>query len=545
MSDNRPTPWLLPLITRLHFYIGVFVGPFLLIAALSGIVYALTPQLEDWIYRKALYTDTNGPSLSLDAQVASARTAIGPEAQLVAVRPASADGTTTRVMFDLPELGPSQSMAVFIDPVSGEVRDTLDVYGTAGVLPLRSWLDRFHRGLLLGDAGRLYSELAASWLWILAVGGLVLWFARRRSRSSWPQPLPSHALRAVDSSPPNSSDSRSLPSQGRRSSESGRRLRRWHGTLGVWAFLGVVFFSITGLTWSNYAGGNIGVLRAHYGWGTPSVSTTLPAQPMSVHHPHETSASRAGHLVAAVAATRPSSGEYPGDEHAEHGEHAEHNEHVATSIHHQHAATSEHHQHAAHRTRATGDTASAQIAKDPALFDVILGVARAAGIDAGKVEIRPPRSADKAWTVTEVDRSWPTQVDAVSIDPRDLSVLDRTDFESFPLAAKLTRWGIDLHMGTLFGLPNQLALVLTAVCLTIMVVWGYMMWWARRPMRNATRVASRSGIIPLARRAPWHGVLALTLAAVAVGWFLPMMGVSLTAFLVLDAVLQWRTRAAV
>src|SRR5690606_31087967 len=81
VSDNRPTPWLLPLITRLHFYIGVFVGPFLLIAALSGIVYALTPQLEDWIYRKALYTDTNGPSLSLDAQVASARTAIGPEAQ--------------------------------------------------------------------------------------------------------------------------------------------------------------------------------------------------------------------------------------------------------------------------------------------------------------------------------------------------------------------------------------------------------------------------------------------------------------------------------
>lgn len=30
---------------RLHFYIGLLVGPFLLVAALSGIFYALTPQL--------------------------------------------------------------------------------------------------------------------------------------------------------------------------------------------------------------------------------------------------------------------------------------------------------------------------------------------------------------------------------------------------------------------------------------------------------------------------------------------------------------------
>lgn len=36
--------WFIPLAMRIHFYIGFFVGPFLLIAALSGIFYALTPH---------------------------------------------------------------------------------------------------------------------------------------------------------------------------------------------------------------------------------------------------------------------------------------------------------------------------------------------------------------------------------------------------------------------------------------------------------------------------------------------------------------------
>src|SRR5690606_41351162 len=85
---------------------------------------------------------------------------------------------------------------------------------------------------------------------------------------------------------------------------------------------------------------------------------------------------------------------------------------------------------------------------EPAMFDLVLASARADGISAGKLEIRPPVSADRAWTVTEVDRSWPTQVDAVAVDPRSLAVTDRIRFEDFPLAAKLTRWGIDAHMGT-------------------------------------------------------------------------------------------------
>src|SRR5690606_30823976 len=105
---------------------------------------------------------------------------------------------------------------------------------------------------------------------------------------------------------------------------------------------------------------------------------------------------------------------------------------------------------------------------DPVMFDHVLASARAEGISAGKVEIRPPAGENRAWTVTEVDRSWPTRVDAAAVDPRSLGVIDRTRFDEFPLAAKLTRWGIDAHMGTLFGLPNQIVLVAFGLALFVM-----------------------------------------------------------------------------
>ncbi|MEX0631366.1 PepSY domain-containing protein [Serratia ureilytica] len=70
----------------------------------------------------------------------------------------------------------------------------------------------------------------------------------------------------------------------------------------------------------------------------------------------------------------------------------------------------------------------------------------------------PAERRGQSRTVTEVDRSWPTQVDAVAIAPQSFAVVDQVRFDTFPLIAKLTRWGIDAHMGILFGLPNQLLL---------------------------------------------------------------------------------------
>lgn len=40
---TRRRGWFGPLLLRLHFYAGILVGPFILIAAISGALYALTP----------------------------------------------------------------------------------------------------------------------------------------------------------------------------------------------------------------------------------------------------------------------------------------------------------------------------------------------------------------------------------------------------------------------------------------------------------------------------------------------------------------------
>lgn len=419
--------WLYPLILRLHFYIGLLVGPFLLIAAFSGAMYALSPQLEGYLYRSVLYTDSRGPELPLQTQVRAAQAALTTNARLAAVRPAPEPGMTTRVMFAEPHHRPSEHRAIFIDPVTGQVTGDLTVYGTSGVLPLRIWIDYLHRNLHLGEWGRLYSELAASWLWVTALGGVILFLKRRK----WVQ------------------------------------RGRWHGLTGIVLLLGLLFFSATGLTWSRWAGDNIAILRASLNWGTPSLDQQAPA--VTEHHSH--------------------------------------------------------HQAPASLPNTLLDTER---------FDAVLAQARQAGIDSAFVEIRPPQTLGRAWTVTEIDRRWPTQVDGVALHPNSLEVIDRVNFVDFPIAAKLTRWGIDSHMGILFGLPNQLLVAGCALGLCGLIISGYWMWWKRRLQRVATGAYTPRLLWDELKRTPWPARLSLALMALALGWALPVFGVSLLLFLLVD-----------
>lgn len=436
---------LLTLLRRLHFYVGLFVGPFIFIAALTGTLYVLTPQIENALYHDALHTQETGAAHSLSHQIAAAQRYIGEDARIYAVRPAPQPGDTTRVQFTDSKLGESESRAIFVSPSTLNIQGDMTVYGTSGVLPLRTWIDQFHRGLLLGNAGRIYSELAASWLWVAALGGVVLWLTSRPKR-----------VRKVRQTPQ-------------------RKARHWHITLGATLLLGLLFFSATGLSWSQWAGNNIDKMRSSLGWLTPQVNTALAPQ---TGHPHH-------------------------DPHAEH--------------------------HAMMPGMAMPET-------DNNAWDRVLNAARTAGLESNKTEIRPPRSADKAWTVTEIDRAWPTHVDSVAVDPNGFKVIDRTYFVDFPLVAKLTRWGIDAHMGVLFGLPNQLLLAAFGLGLCAMIILGYRMWWLRRPVISASPVQTLSAAW-LALPMFWR--IAVLLISAVLGWCLPVMGVSLVMFIAAD-VGRWR-----
>ncbi|AEX51174.1 iron-uptake factor [Rahnella aquatilis CIP 78.65 = ATCC 33071] len=461
------------LLRRLHFYIGLFVGPFIFIAALTGTLYVLTPQFENYLYADALFTAAKGTSLKAEAQplsrqIDAALHVAGQDKKIYAVRPAPSAGETTRVMFSDPQLGPSKSRAIFIDPVTLAVKGDMTVYGTSGILPFRTWLDDLHRGLLLGDAGRIYSELAASWLWVAALGGVVLWFSGRRKPRQ---------LRKVSGKVQKQQNS-----------------RRWHSSLGLILLASLLFFSATGLTWSQWAGDNIGVLRAYMGWMTPAVKTSLDPQ--------------------AAAA--------PADEHAQHhAQMADMPDMPGMDM-------------SAHEMPAVQQS----VAVSAQTFDAVVQAARESGIAAHKIEIRPTYSTGKAWTVTEVDRSWPTQVDAVSVDPRSLQIIDHVRFADFPLLAKLTRWGVDAHMGILFGIWNQVILVIFGVGLCVMIVWGYRLWWLRRTVNSdgshpAMTLLHTWKSVPFSLQCP---ILVITLG-LAIS--LPVMGASLLIFLLID-VIRWK-----
>ncbi len=433
----RPT--LMALLLRLHFYLGLFFGPFILLAAISGTLYVLTPQLEDRLYTHLLYTDAQGAAKPLEQQIFAAQQVAGVHTPLSAVRPAPGAGYSTRIMFTDPLLQPGESRALFIDPVTLRVLGETTVYGTSGVLPLRMTLDSLHSGALFGEFGRYYSELAASWLWVAALSGLALW-----------------ALRT---------------SPGR------KKLRRRHAIFGVALLPLLLFFSATGLTWSQLAGEHIGQVRQWLHWQSPTLNTGL------------------------------NSATAPVDEHAHHGHH--------------------------------GSLGPAPRNPWPGLFDGVLLQARLNGIDAARVEIRPPSTADRAWTVSEIDRRWPTQIDAVAIDPANFKILDRLAFERYPPVAKLIRWGIDAHMGVLFGVANQLLLALFGAGLSALIVWGYLMWWRRLPRLTLTPPGVR-GFAALWRQLPLGVKSTLLPLAILCAWLIPLLGLSLLPLLLLDRAFSHR-----
>ncbi|WP_243227952.1 PepSY domain-containing protein [Microbacterium sp. CIAB417] len=450
--------WFGSLLLRVHFYAGLLVGPFILVAATSGALYAIAPTLEQVVYAHELHAPETATRLSLADQIRSAEAYASDDAVLSAVRPAPGAGDTTRVMFAEDGLAASASRAVFVDPGTGEIRGDLTAYGTSGALPLRTWISNLHRNLHLGEPGRLYSELAASWLAIIVLAGGALWVMRiRKARAKREFARPAVRRRGY------------------------RRLFSWHASVGIWVLLGALMLSATGITWSTYAGANVSALRAAVGGATPVLQTD--------------------HAGAQEAP----------DEHAAH-----------------------------HGGAATAPTGEA----NPATFDAMLAIARRINVNTEEVEIKPPAAPGQAWTVTEIKRSFPTEADAVAIDGATMQVVSRVDFTDFPLLAKLARWGIDLHMGVLFGWMNQLALLFIAIGIGTLVVLGYAMWWKRRPTRGG-RLVGAAPARGAMRAAPWWGLLSVVAAAGVIGWWLPLVGYPLIAFVVIDVLLGlWARRPA-
>ncbi|MFF5702841.1 PepSY-associated TM helix domain-containing protein [Streptomyces sp. NPDC012794] len=439
-----------PLLLRVHFYAGLLIAPFLFLAAATGLLYAGSWQAERILYSHELTVDSVGErAVPLSTQVKAAQSA-APQGKVLGVWPAPEEDATTRVIMEDPGLAEGESLTVFVDPYTADVRGQLTTSGDA--LPLRAWLSEFHASLQLGEFGRNYSELAASWLWVVALGGLALWIGRRRGRKA----------------------DLVLPD---RKATGRRKTLSWHGTVGLWAAAGLVGLSVTGLTWSNYAGENIGRLQDRLGGATPAVAATL--QP----------------------GTAAGTGADGGDEHAGH---------VMTD----------------------GMEMPPPAPVTDIGIDRAVAAARAAGVTESLRVTLPAKG--KGYVVKENDKTLPVHLDSVAVDPADGRIMDDLRFADYPLLAQLTRFGIDLHMGLTFGVASQLALAALAVAVMFLVVWGYRMWWMRRPTQESRLSVGRAQPRGAWRRLPVTVLLPFACATAVAGWFVPLLGISLLAFLVID-----------
>ena len=426
----------------------MFVSPFILIAALTGCLYAVAPSLEKVVYHDVMTVPAVEKPVSLEEQIRAAQQE-HPDMPVTQVWPATTPTDSTRVIVADPGIDESLQHTVFIDPATAKVIGDYPTYSGIGEMPLRRWISSLHESFHLGKPGELYSELAASWLWVMACGGLYMWWIRRR--------------------PKNKATANAAQQQPKRSARW--KATRLHSTIGAWIFIGLLGLSATGITWSGLAGDNVDSLVERMHWKATPINTAL------------------------------------------------------------HSTTAETHEHTGHEGHAGhGDGGASPSVSVAAEAERVLATGRAEGLT-GPLRMYPPEDAHSAWQISERWVEWRTTSNAVSVDGATGDVIDRQPFSSLPLFSKLSSWGIYLHMGIMFGLPLQIALLALGLAIAALVVLSYYMWWKRRPRFLPTTHFS------------WATTGLGALFAATVGVFLPLLGITLAAFLVLDVILIHRQRA--
>ena len=125
---------------RWHFYAGLYVAPFLMLLAVTGLVMLAAEPIERWQLGALLVNTPGGTPTSHQARLDAARSAF-PNATFVRYQPGrdSADATRVTVTID------DRPHTVFVDASTGHVRGIVDDGHRIGVVA-----NLVHGTLLMG-----------------------------------------------------------------------------------------------------------------------------------------------------------------------------------------------------------------------------------------------------------------------------------------------------------------------------------------------------------------------------------------------------------
>lgn len=203
---------------RWHFYAGLYVAPFMIMLAVTGLIMLWTATLFGRDGEKIYAVEPQASLASVSAQAGAATLEIpGQIVQYIAPRPPE-----QAALFRINQ-GESSFM-VAVDPYRAKVLGHWD--RRDGLYDLA---DKIHGTLLIGDFGDRLIEIAAGFGIVLVVTGLYLWWPRD-GRGLGSVLVPQLAAR-------------------------GRQLwKSLHLTIGVYASLFLVVFLLSGLTWAGIWG---------------------------------------------------------------------------------------------------------------------------------------------------------------------------------------------------------------------------------------------------------------------------------------------------
>ncbi|MCQ9425776.1 PepSY domain-containing protein [Pseudomonas sp. LJDD11] len=265
---------------RWHFYAGLFVAPFMILLAITGIIYLYKPQLDNLMYHDMLHVEAGQQRISADLQ--QHHVLMGwPGASISKYFP-PVDAQSS-AQFVLTYEGRGQN--VFINPYTGNILGVQDAQNN-----LQSIARALHGELMIGTLGDRLIELAAGWGIVLVVSGLYLWWPRGKNPAGvlWP-----------------------------RLSRRGRVLwRDLHAVTGFWGSLLLLFMLLSGMTWTGFWGKQYAEL-----WNSfPAAMWT--DVPQSTRLAGELNTANAQTVPWALENTPlPVSTEKPSGEHAEHMHH--------------------------------------------------------------------------------------------------------------------------------------------------------------------------------------------------------------------------------
>ncbi|MCW1248127.1 PepSY domain-containing protein [Pseudomonas sp. SAICEU22] len=176
---SQPKPNFYNLAWRWHFYAGLFVAPFMVMLALTGIIYLFKPQLDPLMYGDLLNVPPSHHALAADDLLKQVRQAY-PEGQVKQyLPPVNAERSAQFVVIDK-----GRELNVFIDPYHGDILGEQDAKNN-----LQAMARAIHGELLIGTVGDRLVEMAAGWGVVLVVSGLYLWWPRGQSSAGvlWPR----------------------------------------------------------------------------------------------------------------------------------------------------------------------------------------------------------------------------------------------------------------------------------------------------------------------------------------------------------------------